>query len=121
VVQAHWKNGDLLTAIQPSWFASKNLLQFREDCVLSSTDQRFRVRTVAKGEPDLTGGVRIHDRLPVQSGRLQVAIFKEQRHNVFIVEVRRAGHTQRPGAIPHDYALILQDLLHARPRMVHIL
>ena len=61
MVQTAWQDGDLLTAIQPRGVASKKLLQFREDCVLFSTDQHFSVRAVAKGEPDLTGSVRIHD------------------------------------------------------------
>ena len=61
-------------------FTSTNLLQFREDCALLPTDECFSVCAVAKGEPDLTGGVRIHDRLSVRSGRLQVAFLEEQRH-----------------------------------------
>src|SRR6202046_2351483 len=95
---------------------SKKSFQFRENCPLFSADQRFRVCAVAKGELDRSGAMRIHDRLAVRSSRFQVAVLKEQRHDVFIMEVHGDGHARGPNVIPYDYALVLQYLLRARAR-----
>ena len=45
----------------PRGLLRQTLLQFREDCVLFSVHQHFRMRAVAKRELDLTGRVRIQD------------------------------------------------------------
>ena len=87
------------------------LFKFRDDRPLLAADQSLTVCAIAGIEAGGAGSVLVHGFFSVRRGGLEVSILKKEHDHVFIVKVHGRGDVGLPGVIPHDDAVIFQQLL----------
>src|SRR5689334_15288511 len=91
------------------------LFQLRDDSVLFSADQSFRMRPVAQVKSSHPGLVRIHGLLTTGRGGLEISVVEIVHNDILVMKVHGSRDAWGPGVVPDNDAGILEKFLAARP------
>src|SRR6185295_678610 len=92
------------------------LFELRDDGVLLSADQGFRVGPIAQIESSHAGLVRIHGLVAAWCRGLEVPVLQIEHHHILVMEVHWGRDPGSPGVVPNDHTGVLDQLLAPRSR-----
>ena len=94
----------------------QSLLQLRHDGAARPSDQKFRVRAIAEIELRLSRLIFVKRNFAIRSSGLKRRILFVNNHHILVMEMHRRRFAGFPRVAPHNHPIVLQQLLHMRPR-----